>query len=175
MTLTEDYVDPGDDSPLHPAVVAALRRRRLPHRALGCEPELADTAVFCERYGYRTDQSANTILVVGKTAEPRYAACLLLATCRLDVNRSVRKRLGARRISFASPEDTRRLSGMELGGVTPFALPKGLPLWIDARVMDAEQVILGGGNRVSKLIVAPQGLLTIDGAEVVEGLAQPAA
>ena len=164
-----------DDDALHPTVLAALRALGQPYRAVACEADLADTAVFCQRYGYRLDQSVNAILVVGKTAEPRYAVCLLLATCKLDVNRSVRKKLGARRISFASPEDTRRLTGMELGGVTPLALPGDLPLWIDARIMDADEIILGGGNRTSKLIVAPRLLLGLANAEVVDGLAKPAA
>lgn len=168
---TEITTEPGAASRLHPAVTAALRRLDIPYQAVDCDPELADTAVFCEHYGYRLDQSANTLVVAAKSGEARFAACLLLATCRLDVNRCVRKRLGTRRISFASAEDTMRLTGMELGGVTPLALPERLPLWIDEQLMMAERVILGGGNRSSKLIIAPQALLRLANASVVPGLA----
>lgn len=162
--------------PLDAKVATQLELLQVDHQVVDCDPELADTAVFCEHYGYSLTQSANTLIVASKTGDTRHVACLLLATCRLDVNRCVRKKLGARRLSFASAEDTQRLTGMELGGVTPLALPDTLPLWIDQRVMAVEQIILGGGNRSSKLIISPQALLQLANTEVVEGLAlEPAA
>ena len=47
-----------------------------------------------------------------------------------------------------------------------------LPLWIDARVMEREQVIIGGGSRDRKLLVPPATLALHPGAEVVEDLAK---
>jgi prolyl-tRNA editing enzyme YbaK/EbsC (Cys-tRNA(Pro) deacylase) len=138
-----------------------------------CDPELADTAAFCAAYGYDPGDSANTIIVESRDKPPRHAACVLLATTRLDVNGTVRARLG-RKTSFAGPERTMELTGMTLGGVTAVALPPGLPVWIDARVMEREQVILGAGNRHWKVIAAPGFLAALPGAEVVEGLARNA-
>src|SRR5579883_1414961 len=123
----------------------------VPYEVVPCDPALADTAAFCATYGYALEDSANTILVVGKADPPRYAACVVLASTRLDVNRLVRQRLGVRKASFASPDETRRLTGMELGGVTVFALPPDLPLWVDSRVMQRERIVLGGGDRSSKV------------------------
>ena len=137
-----------------------------------CDPTLADTAAFCDAYGYALDDSANTIIVAGKADPPVYAACVVLATTRLDVNKVVRKRLGTRKASFASGEDTQRLTGMAIGGVTPIGLPEELPLWVDARVMERERIILGGGGRDRKVHVPP-ALLTALGAEIVEDLARP--
>jgi prolyl-tRNA editing enzyme YbaK/EbsC (Cys-tRNA(Pro) deacylase) len=136
-----------------------------------CDPALADTAAFCEVYGYALEDSANTIVVVGKAQAPVYAACVVLATTRLDVNRVVRQRLGVRKASFAGAEETRSITGMEIGGVTPIGLPDGLPLWVDARVMERPRIILGGGGRDRK-VHAPPAILTALGAEVVEGLAR---
>jgi prolyl-tRNA editing enzyme YbaK/EbsC (Cys-tRNA(Pro) deacylase) len=143
----------------------------VPYEIVPCDPALADTAAFCATYGYALEDSANTILVVGKSEPPAYAACVVLATTRLDVNRTVRQRLGARRASFASPEETRALTGMELGGVTVFGLPPGLPIWVDARVAQRERIVLGGGSRSFKVVAAPAILLALPGVEVVEGLA----
>lgn len=157
---------------LHPLVAEALQTLQIEHQLIECDPALADTADFCSHYGYLAEQSANTLLIGSTKGEPVFAVCVVLANCRLDVNKTVRKKLGVRRVSFASPEDTRRLTGMELGGVTPFALPALLPLWIDSRVMQCDEVVLGGGNRNSKLILAPTELLKIPDAEVVDGLAQ---
>jgi prolyl-tRNA editing enzyme YbaK/EbsC (Cys-tRNA(Pro) deacylase) len=121
------------------------------------------------------EDSANTILVTAKSDPPHHAACVALATTRLDVNGLIRRRLGARKASFAGAPETVEITGMEIGGVTPFGLPPGLALWIDAAVMARPTLIVGGGSRSIKLAVTPAMLAALDGAEVVEGLARPAA
>lgn len=155
------------------ALEAALAGRGA-HELLACDPALADTAAFCAAYGFALEDSANTIVVVGKSTPPVYAACVVLATHRLDVNRAVRGRLGTRKASFASADETRALTGHEIGGVTVFGLPPGLPILVDAAVMARERVVLGGGSRRWKVLAPPAILLALDGVEVVEGLARPA-
>ncbi len=136
-----------------------------------CDPALADTAAFCAAYGFAPEESANTIVVIGKSDPPRYAACVTLAPYRLDVNRVVRDRLGTRKASFAPAEATAELTGMQMGGVTVFGLPAGLPIWVDARVMTRDRIVLGGGSRSWKVISIPAILQALPGVEVVEGLA----
>jgi prolyl-tRNA editing enzyme YbaK/EbsC (Cys-tRNA(Pro) deacylase) len=155
------------------ALEAALAGRG-DHELFPCDPALADTAAFCAAYGFALGDSANTILVAGKSTPPVYAACVVLATHRLDVNRSVRSRLGTRKASFASPDETRELTGHEIGGVTVFGLPEGLPILVDAAVMERVRIVLGGGSRSWKVLAPPSILLTLPGVEVVEGLANPA-
>ncbi len=144
------------------------------HDIFECDPDLADTAQFCEAYGFALDDSANTILVIGKSDPPTYAACVVLASTRLDVNKVVRKRLGAKKASFADGDTTVRLTGMEIGGVTPFGLPDDLPMWVDSRVMERERIVLGGGDRTRKVLASPT-ILTAIGAEVVDDLAKQVA
>ena len=59
---------------------------------------------------------------------------------------------------------------MEIGGVTPFGLPDEMSIWIDDNVMQRDYIILGGGNRTSKLKVDPQILRLLPGVEIVSGL-----
>ena len=151
-----------------------LERLGVPFELFPCDPALADTANFCAAYGFALEDSANTILVIGKSDPPVYAACVVLANSRLDVNKTVRQRLGTRKASFAPAEDTRAITGMEIGGVTVFGLPPEMPVWIDARVMQRERVVLGGGSRSLKVIAAPSILLRLSHAEVVDGLANEA-
>ena len=167
----DDVADQADQVDPAAAVVAQLDGLGVAYELVPCDPDLADTAAFCAGYGYALEDSANTILVAGKADPPRYAACVVLATTRLDVNRTVRQRLGTRKASFASADETRELTGMLLGGVTAFALPAGLPLWIDARVLERPRVILGAGSRSAKVLVEPAVLSRLPGAEVVDGLA----
>ena len=143
------------------------------YELFACDPALADTAAFCAAYGFDPADSANTIVVIGKGSPPVYAACVVLATHRLDVNRVVRGRLG-RKSSFASPEEAAALTGMAIGGVTAFGLPADLPLWVDAAVMERERIVLGGGSRSWKVLAPPSILQTLPNVEIVEGLANPA-
>ncbi len=143
----------------------------VPYRLFACDPALADTAQFCAAYGFALEDSANTIVVAGKAEPRRYAACIVLAPHRLDVNRAVKARLGTRKASFAAADETRALTGMEIGGVTPFGLPAGLPVWVDAAVMERPEIVLGGGSRSWKVIAKPAILLALPDAEVVAGLA----
>ena len=142
---------------------------------IDCDPSFADTAEFCNRYGYSPDESANAILLEGKAESPVYALCVVLATRRINVNKVARKRLGTRKASFASAEVTKSLTGMEIGGVTPVGLPDDLPIWIDNLVMEAPKVIIGAGTRDAKIYLAPENLLRFPNTHVVEGLSMPIA
>jgi prolyl-tRNA editing enzyme YbaK/EbsC (Cys-tRNA(Pro) deacylase) len=143
----------------------------VPYRVIEIDPDYADTAQFCQRYGYDLEVSVNCILVASKTGPPKYAACLVQATRRLDVNHTVRRLIGARRVSFASAEDTVELTGMTPGGVTPFGLPPELPIYVDAPVMDLDEIVLGGGGRSSKILISPAALTKLPAVAVIEGLA----
>jgi prolyl-tRNA editing enzyme YbaK/EbsC (Cys-tRNA(Pro) deacylase) len=157
----------GDDPLLEQA-----RATGFEFEVVACDPELADTAAFCEAYGFAPEDSANCIVVVGKAEPRRYAACVVLATTRLDVNGVVRRRLGTRKASFASAEETRELTGMVIGGVTPFGLPAEVPVWVDERVMARPRVVLGGGGRDRKLVGPPAMLRALAPVEVIADLAK---
>jgi prolyl-tRNA editing enzyme YbaK/EbsC (Cys-tRNA(Pro) deacylase) len=154
-------------------VLDELHRLGIEYTLMPCDPALADTAQFCEAYNIDPRDSANTILVVGKSNPRVYVACVLLATTRLDVNGVVRKRLGIRRTSFASADETAEITGMIMGGVTPFGLPDDLPVWVDAAVMARDSIVLGGGTRDRKIVAAPAALEQLPAVDVVADLAAP--
>ncbi len=138
------------------------------------DPEAADTAEFCARYGVGPDESANCVIIAAKRGgETRLAACLVLATTRADVNNLVRRHLGARKASFAPMDVAVRETGMEYGGIGPIGLPEGWPILVDAAVAAASRVVVGSGVRRSKLLVPGRALAELPGAEVLEGLGVP--
>jgi prolyl-tRNA editing enzyme YbaK/EbsC (Cys-tRNA(Pro) deacylase) len=133
------------------------------------DPELADTAAFCEHYNIGLDISANCVVVEAKRAERVWhAACIVLATTRADVNGVVRKHLGARKISFASMDTAVSLTDMEYGGITPVGLPADWPILVDTNVVDQQRVIIGSGIRGSKLLAATEVLASLPNAEVLD-------
>ncbi|PRI10104.1 YbaK/EbsC family protein [Leucobacter massiliensis] len=150
---------------LDPALAARIRVAEI-------DAELADTAAFCEAYGVALDASANCIVVAGRRGDDvTLAACVVLATTRADVNKTVRKLLDARKASFAPVEETVAVTGMEYGGITPLGLPAGWRVLVDARVPLVPEAIIGAGIRGAKILLPGEVLASLPGVEVVEGLA----
>lgn len=137
------------------------------------DPDLADTAAFCAAYDAPLDRAANCVVVAGRRGgEVRYVACVVLATTRVDVNGVVKKRLDARKASFAPMDDAVGLTGMAYGGITPIGLPADWPVWVAPEVARADAVVVGSGRRNGKLAVPGDLLATLPNATVVEGLAR---
>ena len=159
---------------LAPPVRAALAGWALRATVAPIDPALADTAAFCAAYEVPLAASANCVVVSGKRAgEQRWAAAVVLATTRADVNGVVRRRMDVRKVSFAAMDDAVSITGMEYGGITPVGLPTGWPILIDAAVAAAGPVVIGSGIRGSKIIVMGPDLGSLPGADVIEGLATP--
>jgi prolyl-tRNA editing enzyme YbaK/EbsC (Cys-tRNA(Pro) deacylase) len=148
----------------------AVAELGVPYELIEIDPAFADTVAFCEKYGYPVERSCNTIVVASKKEPKQFVACVVLAHTKLDVNKRVTKLMGVSKASFASADEMMSLTGMQVGGVTPFSLPAGMPLYIDDRIVTLDWVILGGGGRSLKVKTAPEALIKL-GAEVVTGLA----
>jgi prolyl-tRNA editing enzyme YbaK/EbsC (Cys-tRNA(Pro) deacylase) len=157
-------------SPAEQLVLDALSRLGVPYEPFTIDPEFADTAAFCEKYSYPPAQTCNTIIVASKKEPKHYCACTVLAHTRLDVNKKVTKLMGVSKASFAGAEEMNALTGMQVGGVTPFSLPEGMTLYVDSRVMEPEWVIIGGGGRSLKIRISPEAFVKA-GAQIVENLA----
>jgi prolyl-tRNA editing enzyme YbaK/EbsC (Cys-tRNA(Pro) deacylase) len=155
------------------AVIRALVDLSANFETMDCDPDLADTALFCEHYDIPLDRSANAIMLASKRPQGVNAVCLVLATHRLDVNGAVRREMDVKKVSFASPEATAEATGMVMGGVTPFGLPTGtdIAVLVDAAVLDRPWVIVGGGSRDMKIKVDPEVFARMPNVRIVEDLA----
>jgi prolyl-tRNA editing enzyme YbaK/EbsC (Cys-tRNA(Pro) deacylase) len=154
-------------------VTEALEALGADFTTMECDPDLADTAAFCAHYGIPEDRSANAIVLGSKRPEGVHAMFLVLATTRLDVNRRGRDLMGVRKVSFASPDQTATVTGMVMGGVTPFGRPDDLPLFVDAAVVQPSWVVVGGGSRDMKVKVDPEVFSRMPNTTVVPDLASP--
>tara|TARA_B110000263_G_scaffold226936_1_gene218928 strand:- start:1025 stop:1507 length:483 start_codon:yes stop_codon:yes gene_type:complete len=154
-----------------PKIRQFLESTELKFEIMDCDPELADTKIFCKEYNINLEDSVNAILVKTKAGELKYALCALLATTKLDINNLIKKKLNARKVSFAGSEEAAKITEMSIGGVTPLTLPSNLPLWIDSKVMLRDFIILGGGNRSSKIKISPTIFKFTLNTEIIQGLA----
>ena len=150
-------------------VRAALEDLGIPYEVVEIDPAFSATAAFCEKYGYPLEQTCNTIIVLGKGATSKLAACVVPGAARLDVNNCVRKLLGVRKASFAPAELMKEATGMEVDGVTPLGLPECMPVYVDEHLTACEWVILGAGTRDAKVKVSPRVFSAL-GAQRVTGL-----
>jgi prolyl-tRNA editing enzyme YbaK/EbsC (Cys-tRNA(Pro) deacylase) len=140
------------------------------------DDELADTAAFCAAYDVSPSVSANCVIITGKReGQPRYAACLVLATSRADVNGVARRHLDVRKASFAPMSEAVELTSMEYGGITALGLPADWPILVDAAVAGTAAVVVGSGVRRSKIVLPGVALAHLPGALVLDGLGQPVA
>lgn len=151
-------------------VTEALNALGIPYELIPIDPQYADTAAFCDRYAFPIEHGGNTIIVASKKEPRQYCACVVKASRRLDVNHTVRRLMGVSKVSFASAEETQALTGMMLGGVTVFALPPNLPIYVDATLMALPWLILGSGSRSSKIKIAPAVFERLPGARIVSDL-----
>ncbi|MEV0346524.1 YbaK/EbsC family protein [Nonomuraea sp. NPDC050680] len=166
--MTLDWVPATDRTDLLAEPVALAVQGLAGVEVAEIDPELADTAAFCERYGVTLDESANCVVVAAKRGgETRYAACMVLATMRVDVNGVVRRHLDARKASFAPMAEAVELTGMEYGGITPLGLPADWPILVDTKVAEHDRVVIGSGVRRSKLAVSGAALAGLKGAEIL--------
>jgi prolyl-tRNA editing enzyme YbaK/EbsC (Cys-tRNA(Pro) deacylase) len=152
-------------------VIQVLDALGVPYELMQIDPAFADTAACCEKYGLPLDSAGNTIVVASKKEPRKFGACVVKATTRLDVNHAVRALLGTSKVSFASAEETKELTGMMIGGVTVFALPPDLPIYVDDKLIEREWVILGSGSRSSKIKISPEVFRRIPNATIVANLA----
>jgi prolyl-tRNA editing enzyme YbaK/EbsC (Cys-tRNA(Pro) deacylase) len=158
---------------LAPPVLEALRSWPAAEEIAVAEidPALADTAAFCARYGVSLEESANCVVIAARRGGGTgYAACVVTATTRADVNGLVRRHLGARKASFGPVETVTALTGMEYGGITPIGLPTGWPVLVDAAVVKLGSIVVGSGIRGSKLRLPGRLLADLPGAEVLPDL-----
>ncbi|MDF1487626.1 YbaK/EbsC family protein [Tessaracoccus caeni] len=143
-------------------------------RVAEIDATLADTAAFCEAYDVAEEASANCVVVFGRRGEESvHAAVMVLATDKADVNKTIRKELGMRKMSFGDQATTEALTGMTQGGITPVGLPEDWPILVDEAVVAAGLVVIGGGVRGSKLLLDGADLATLPNARVLP-LALPA-
>lgn len=179
MTLSATWFDSFDLAPAHsrPELLADAVRPAVTGRddilVAPIDPDLADTASFCAQYGVPEASSANCVITAGKRGgEERFAAVLVLATTRADINGVVRKHVDVRKISFAPQDTATGLTGMEYGGITPLGLPADWPILVDAAVVSAGPVVVGSGLRASKIVLDGAALADLPNAVVLDGLAR---
>ena len=157
-------------SDISPQVLDKLTKLNISYEVLKCDPALADTFEFCNHYGYKLEECGNTILAASKRGFKKYACCLVRGCDKVNVNKTVKNLLDVSKISFATKDESEQVTGMTSGGITLIGLPEKIPIFIDKKVLQMENIILGSGNRNSKILLATKDLQLIPNTQFIENL-----
>ena len=82
--------------------------------------------------------------------------------------RNLARQTGAKKIAPCTPETAQRHSGYLVGGTSPFATRKKMPVWVEAELLTLPCIYLNGGRRGFLVGLPPQALVDLLGAKPVE-------
>ena len=150
-----------------------ISKLSITHERIDINPRFADTSQFCKEYGYNEEDSGNTIIVASKKEPKIFAACLVLATTKLDVNKKVKKLMGVSRLSFANAVETAEQTRMVIGGVTILGLPESMRIFVDSKIFERDLLVTGGGGRSTKIVLNPNEIKKIPNVEIIDNLSLP--
>ena len=78
------------------------------------------------------------------------------------------RQTGAKKIAPCKPEVAQRHSGYMVGGTSPFATRKAMPVWLEEELLEFDTIYINGGRRGYLLGINPQVLIDKLGARPVQ-------
>jgi len=141
--------EPPASEPLTP-VGRALAALAVPLREFRHPGPVATLAQAAEERGQRPSQVVRSILF--RLAAGEYAMVLVAGPQQVDW-KALRRHLGQSRLTTATADEVRAVTGYEIGAVSPFGLPRPVRVLLDESVLGEEEVSIGSGERGTTVIL----------------------
>lgn len=138
-----------------------LRESRVPFTLLAHAPVRTSEEAARVR-GTRLEEGAKALVV---RADDRYVHLVLPANLRTD-NAALRAVLGTRKIRFATPEELLEVTGCEPGAVPPFGNLFDLPVLVDEKLCENDEVSFNAGSTSVSIRMAREDFVRLSGATV---------
>jgi Cys-tRNA(Pro)/Cys-tRNA(Cys) deacylase len=146
------------------AAIDALAAAGVPFRAVQTEiPHSAEESAALQ--GIPLGALLRSILV--RRASDDYLFVLVPGGRRFDWPK-LRAHLGTNRLTLPDKEEALVETGYERGAITPLAARRAWPVIVDASIARLNLVAIGGGARGLNVHLAPDDLIAVTGAEVVD-------
>lgn len=138
-----------------PPVALALDRLSCPYRLFVHPGPIHSLEQAARERGHQPDQVIRSIVFrVGKDE----FVMVLIAGDRQISWPKLRRHLGQSRLTLATEEEVRRVTGYERGAVAPFGLPRPMRILADESAFAYEEVSLGSGVRGTAVILTSADL-----------------
>lgn len=134
----------------------ALAERGVPFREFRHPGPILSLEQAAEERGQRPEQVVRSILF--RLAQDDYLMVVVAGPRQIDW-KALRRYLGQSRLTMASADEVRRVTGYEIGAVSPFALPRPLRILLDEGVLRSDEVSIGSGVRNTTIILSTAALL----------------
>ncbi len=131
-------------------VSRALTALGIPHRQFRHPGPVRSLEQAARERGQAPEQVVRSLLF--RLAADEFVMVLVAGPEQIDW-KALRRHLGQSRLTTASREEVRQVTGYEIGAVAPFGLPAPLPLLADESVFVPEEVSIGSGVRGTTVIL----------------------
>lgn len=143
--------------PVTPAILLA-RKHGVPHRVLSYthDPHAASYGLeAAELLGLAPAQVFKTLVA---DVEGVGLACAVVPVDRQLDLKALADALGGRKAAMALPAAAERATGYIVGGISPLAQKKALPVVVDASATGYDEVFVSAGRRGLEIALAPTSL-----------------
>ena len=106
-----------------------------------------------------------TLVMQDQDAKP---LIVLMHGNRTVSTKNLARQIGAKSVEPCEPEIARRHSGYLVGGTSPFATRKVMPVFIEASILELPKILINGGRRGYLVGIAPQVCATLLAAKTVQ-------
>lgn len=110
-------------------------------------------------------QVAKTLIMEDENGKP---LVVLMHGDRDVSTKNLARQIGVKRVSPCAPAVAQRHSGYMVGGTSPFATRKKMPVWVEASLLDFPVIYLNGGRRGYLISVPPTTVLRLLDARTIE-------
>jgi Cys-tRNA(Pro)/Cys-tRNA(Cys) deacylase len=155
---------------LSPGAVA-LKALKIPFR----QYVHASPPTTIEQAATERNQEVNQVVrsILFRLSEGEYAMVLIAGPYQVSW-RALRQHFQQSRLTIASADEVKEVTGYEIGAVSPFGLPNPLPILVDEGVLSQPAISLGSGIRGTAILLTQENLLKALGEVEVGKFASPA-
>ncbi|AEC18622.1 hypothetical protein PT7_0082 [Pusillimonas sp. T7-7] len=115
--------------------------------------------------GLDLHQVAKTLIMDDEQARP---LIVVMHGDREVSTKNLARQTGAKKIAPCTPETAQKHSGYLVGGTSPFATRKRMPVWVEEALLNYPIIYINGGRRGYLIGVAPSALLDLLDAKPVQ-------
>jgi len=127
--------------------------------------EHGGSAVSARELGLEEHCVVKTLVMQNEVGKP---LMVLMHGDRLVSTKNLARQILCKSVTPCSPETAQRHSGYQLGGTSPFAIKKVMPIYVEKTVLDLPKIYINGGRRGYLIGIRPHVLVDILHAIPVE-------
>jgi Cys-tRNA(Pro) deacylase len=126
--------------------------------------EHGGTTVSARALGVDEHHVVKTLVMQDEAARP---LIVLMHGDRKVSTKNLARNIGCKAVEPCKPDVAQRHSGYMVGGTSPFATRKVLPVYVEASILELETIYINGGRRGFLVGIAPRVLTEVLAARPV--------